>query len=261
MSSEMGLEPDEGEQQQRTASIQTARALIREHLSEHLIQNPNATYTSWIAALHPENVQVDPRLLNDGNPWISVWEEAAGGGRRHLCRSCRTLQGGWGGLIDTTVGIILTLAEIVLVVLLEAVCGIILWLAWFCGALVRRLPHAWPQLDAPVGAFKSVPAVLVMFVMLVIIILAGIVRLVLTVASEIFALFIAVVCGVLALSPAQGSSTHAKVRKVVSATQGAMRRLYPPVGFSGDSDGNPERTGPRTDSEQPAPSATVPASS
>lgn len=52
--------------------------LIRNHLGEYLVQNPDADYVTWIATLHPENAEVtiDPRFLIPGNPWATVFEEA-----------------------------------------------------------------------------------------------------------------------------------------------------------------------------------------
>lgn len=45
--------------------------LIRGHLSTYLEHNPEASYVSWIATLHPENAEVtiDPRFNIPGNPW------------------------------------------------------------------------------------------------------------------------------------------------------------------------------------------------
>ena len=45
--------------------------LIRSHVSTYLEHNPEASYVSWIATLHPENAEVtiDPRFNIPGNPW------------------------------------------------------------------------------------------------------------------------------------------------------------------------------------------------
>lgn len=52
-------------------------SLIRQHLSNHLKENPNTSYESWIASCHPENAKIalDPRfLITENNPWLEVWE-------------------------------------------------------------------------------------------------------------------------------------------------------------------------------------------
>ncbi|CAB9517979.1 expressed unknown protein [Seminavis robusta] len=52
--------------------------LIRDHLDSYLDQNPDASYITWIATLHPENAEVtiDPRFMIPGNPWATVFAEA-----------------------------------------------------------------------------------------------------------------------------------------------------------------------------------------
>ena len=39
--------------------------LIEQHLSHHMSQNPDSSYVTWIACLHPENAEVtiDERFL------------------------------------------------------------------------------------------------------------------------------------------------------------------------------------------------------
>jgi hypothetical protein len=54
--------------------------LIDDHLSHHMDQNPDSSYVTWIACLHPENAEVtiDERFLVPGNPWWTVYEGAKG---------------------------------------------------------------------------------------------------------------------------------------------------------------------------------------
>lgn len=54
--------------------------LIEGHLSHHMTQNPDSSYVTWIACLHPENadVTIDERFLVPGNPWWTVYEGAKG---------------------------------------------------------------------------------------------------------------------------------------------------------------------------------------
>ena len=53
-------------------------SVIENHCRQHLSNNPESSYVTWIACLHPENAQVsiDPRFLIEGNPWLTVYEEA-----------------------------------------------------------------------------------------------------------------------------------------------------------------------------------------
>jgi hypothetical protein len=60
----------------KAQALEESRQVIRSHLAQHLANNPDASYVSWIAALHPENVKLDPRLCGDqGNEWLNVWKE------------------------------------------------------------------------------------------------------------------------------------------------------------------------------------------
>uniref|UniRef100_A0A7S1Y4M9 Transmembrane protein n=1 Tax=Grammatophora oceanica TaxID=210454 RepID=A0A7S1Y4M9_9STRA len=73
------MSPEDMESAARAAAAQEqGTAMIREHLSSHLEQNPNSTYVTWVACLHPENatVAIDPRFYVPGNPWMTVFEEA-----------------------------------------------------------------------------------------------------------------------------------------------------------------------------------------
>ena len=53
-------------------------SVISQHCHNHLSNNPDSSYVTWIACLHPENAQVsiDPRFLIEGNPWLTVYKEA-----------------------------------------------------------------------------------------------------------------------------------------------------------------------------------------
>ena len=59
---------------------QRGEAVIRHHVAHYLDANPNASFVTWIATLHPENahVTIDPRFFIPGNPWSTVFEQARG---------------------------------------------------------------------------------------------------------------------------------------------------------------------------------------
>mmetsp|Transcript_538 Transcript_538/g.760 ORF Transcript_538/g.760 Transcript_538/m.760 type:complete len:341 (-) Transcript_538:224-1246(-) len=73
--------PDESDVEEAAMAAETraeGHRFIREHLGQHLTQNPNSSYITWVATLHPENatVTIDPRFLIPGNPWMILYEQA-----------------------------------------------------------------------------------------------------------------------------------------------------------------------------------------
>lgn len=40
-----------------------------------MMENPNSSYESWIASCHPENVNDKRFLIQENNPWWTVWEQ------------------------------------------------------------------------------------------------------------------------------------------------------------------------------------------
>lgn len=54
--------------------------VIEGHLSQHMEQNPDSSFVTWVACLHPENAEVTiaERFLVPGNPWWTVYEGAKG---------------------------------------------------------------------------------------------------------------------------------------------------------------------------------------
>jgi hypothetical protein len=69
---------DEEELQESQDARDRGTQMIRDHLEEHLTNNPSSTYVTWIATLHPENatVTIDERFLIPNNPWLVVYAEA-----------------------------------------------------------------------------------------------------------------------------------------------------------------------------------------
>ena len=60
-------------------SRDASRGVMREHLEEHLTNNPTTTCTGWISHLHPENMRVDPRLESPGSELQVIWAEVTEG--------------------------------------------------------------------------------------------------------------------------------------------------------------------------------------
>ncbi|CAB9526584.1 expressed unknown protein [Seminavis robusta] len=69
---------DEAAEMEAEFARRQGTELIEHHLSHHMSQNPESSYVTWIATLHPENAQVaiDHRFFVPGNPWWTVYEEA-----------------------------------------------------------------------------------------------------------------------------------------------------------------------------------------
>ena len=64
-------------EEMRAASNAASQAMITEHLQQYSARNPDASYVSWIASLHPENITVDHRMRIPGNHWLQVFNSVA----------------------------------------------------------------------------------------------------------------------------------------------------------------------------------------
>jgi len=51
---------------------------LQDHLSSHLASNPDSSYVTWVATLHPESADlvIDERFFVPNNIWWAVFEEA-----------------------------------------------------------------------------------------------------------------------------------------------------------------------------------------
>lgn len=218
----------------RAASVAAAKDVIRDHLQEHLSRNPGTSYIQWIAALHPENVELDSRLLNDGNPWLTVWHEATAGGHRLSCTGLKicgsTSHAGpgrcIGGLIDTTLGIVLTVMTVIITFVMECVRGCLLGKALLCTLLIQSLPHTWKPVKEPLMTMASTPAGFFALLRLLFWMVDVLVLVVSVILAELVALITAVLCGLLSLSPAYAKWTYAQSKKAVRATRSAVHRAF-----------------------------------
>lgn len=70
-------ETDEEAQAVAAEAVAQGTTLISDHLASHMRQNPDSSFVTWIATLHPENasVSIDPRFLVPGNPWWTLYED------------------------------------------------------------------------------------------------------------------------------------------------------------------------------------------
>jgi hypothetical protein len=72
------LDDNEAAEAEAASARRQGIDLIERHLSHHLSENPDSSFVTWIATLHPENAEVtiDQRFFVPGNAWWTVYEEA-----------------------------------------------------------------------------------------------------------------------------------------------------------------------------------------
>lgn len=233
-----------------------SKDLMHDHLANHLEQNPNSTYETLVAVLHPENarVELDSRTWISGSAWLDVWDEMAV--RGSTCWPRRATDDGsqdeWsakGGLIDLSVGALLIGIVALTTIIYVGVGCCLLELAWLWGALARRMPRTFEPLPRSSPTDTVLPAPLLIqtllqllflgiagllqlvgvlfawilaFLQLVFMFVGGALMLVAVIFREVIAVVGLLLCGVLALSPTQGWSTCKQIRKVARTTHAAM---------------------------------------
>merc|ERR1719440_217717 len=125
-------------------TAEASRQLMLKHLEEHLIRNPDSTYTSWIAALHPENVQLDQRMSQDGNEWLRAWQTTTTSKRtRSSCLGARVKLQHFrrkDGVLRASFPVIVAVAHLALAVAFEALRLVCLSLASCCTQVALRIP-------------------------------------------------------------------------------------------------------------------------
>jgi len=135
--------------------------VIDNHCRQHLSNNPDSSYVTWIACLHPENahVSIDPRFLIEGNPWLTVYQEAKEGLQKNQGRvavvdvaspsqqnggDTKTDENekcncGGGGFIDYLVGSSLVLAAVTASFVFELVSSYCYFSCWVCNKIMDKL--------------------------------------------------------------------------------------------------------------------------
>jgi hypothetical protein len=244
------LIPDSDEEAQAVAvaAREAGIATIRQHCESHLSLNPDSSYVSWVACLHPENarVTIDPRFMIPDNPWLSVWEEAKdelqkkGGGRRYddvlvtptappdpsassaththgqgedvhqHARKCE------GSCLDFIIGNALVLVSVVYSFAFELAAAYCYISYWLCMKIVKRCspPNVFTML--PFGIAYLIGAVFQLLDMLLL--LVGVI------VVEIIAAVNYVIVTILALNPRQGKKMHQLTRKLPHMTRWAFRQ-------------------------------------
>lgn len=219
--------------QARTEGI----AVIEEHCHNHLSNNPNSSYVTWIACLHPENAQVsiDPRFLIEGNPWLTVYEEAKedlqknqgrvaaadvvspspqNGEDNKTDKNEKCCSGG-GGFIDYLVGSSLVLAAVIASFTFEFAGSYCYMSNWICNKIMDKC--------SPPGMFTCLPFSITyilakVFQLLDVVLLWSSVLVVESIAGANY-----VICTILSCSHKRGKGIHQTTRKVSHLTRWVCR--------------------------------------
>lgn len=218
--------------------------LIRNHLGEYLVQNPDADYVTWIATLHPENAEVtiDPRFLIPGNPWATVFEEARAAAWRgaepdhssqsngssideaeeakmedpQFARQTTARNIHLGGLIPMIVGCSFLLAAMGVAFGLQLASTIVYMLAVFFKCICKCLP--------PFSAWTAV-LYLIPGGLLIVFQSLDLLLLVLdTVLVELLGLLAYILCTLLSFSHAVGKFYHQQIRRLPHFMRWACRK-------------------------------------
>ena len=208
-------------------SRDASRQVIKSHLSTHLARNPDANFKSWIASLHPENVTLDPRLENanpEENEWLAIWAEAVSGrdtdaevggdepatltdaeAQTTSARQAQPLRG-WGGLVDISLGVGLSLAAGGLAGGTELFYACVLWTAR--GAYAAYQSAA--AMDGVLRIFAAIPGLVALVCWLV----AWALLVFQSVFQELFSVFGLFVTVVVSLNPRQAWSQYESLRRI-----------------------------------------------
>lgn len=228
------------------ASVAAAReegtANIRNHCTQHLSLNPDSSFLTWIATLHPENAQVsiDPRFLIEGNPWLAVYEEARedlqkargysdgivvtpvapgapqlstqdDGGNRHRA-----------GLLDTVVGSALVLVGVSTSFAIEVVAAYCYLSFWLCRKIIDTCspPGSSPTM------FTCLPLSIAFVIGASFQLLDAILLVVSVIVVECIAGSNYVLCTILGCSHNRGRSMHQMTRKHPHLVRWAFRMKF-----------------------------------
>jgi hypothetical protein len=145
------------------------KRMMLDHLDEFSSRNPEGSFISWIAELHPENLKLDSRVDRPDSEWRKMWEEHARSGRG-MCgggsSSNAADQNGTerplhGGLLDIVFGVTFAISAIFLTAGLEFSQSIFLSLARAFFA-ASKLGNGFPRcslLGTPVLFLRFLAAV------------------------------------------------------------------------------------------------------
>jgi hypothetical protein len=216
-----------------------------EHCEQHLSLNPNSSYVTWIATIHPENaaVSIDPRFLISGNPWLTVYNEAIEDLQKnqqrrvvpskevsptpsappldqddHVAQKKKKCVGGSGSLLDYVIGTALILVSVAASFAIELIAAYCYLSYWLCHKIVATCSplRCWTCLPLSIayilGKVFQVLDTVLLFVSIIIV--------------ECIAIVNYVVCTILACSAERGKSMHQMTRKLSHLIRWAARKKF-----------------------------------
>ena len=211
-------------------------SVISQHCHNHLSNNPESSYVTWIACLHPENAQVsiDPRFLIEGNPWLTVYEEAKEDLQKNQGRVAAEVVtaspqngednkteknekccNGGGGFIDYLVGSSLVLAAVTASFVFECLASYCFLSNWICNKIMDKL--------SPPGMFTCLPFSITyvlakVFQMLDVVLLWSSILVVESIAGANY-----IICTILSCSYKRGRDIHQTTRRLPHLVRWALR--------------------------------------
>ena len=203
-------------------------AVISQHCHNHLSNNPDSSYVTWIACLHPENahVSIDPRFLIEGNPWLTVYEEAKEDLQKNQGRVAADIVvspsppdeednkteknekccNGGGGFIDYLIGSSLVLAAVTASFVFELTSSYCFVSYWICNKIMDKL--------SPPGICTCLPFSITyvlakVFQLLDVVLLWSSILVVESIAGANY-----IICTILSCSHKRGKGIHQTTRKL-----------------------------------------------
>ena len=254
---------DEEAQALATAAQQQGITTIRNHCVHHLAHNPDSSYVTWIATLHPENatVVIDSRFMIDGNPWLVVYEQVKddlhkgrvgavtsvpqappGGGAPPLAEDgnedgdsdeseAKETKWGGGGLLDFIIGCSLVLSSVAASFAIELVASY----CYFSYRLCDKIANTC----SPPGVFTCLPFLIAYFLGKVFQLVDASLLLVSIIVVEVMATCNYFLCTVLACSRGRGREMHQLTRKFPHLVRWAFRKRRRTPGSASETESSP----------------------
>lgn len=198
--------------------------MVREHLRQHLRQNPNSSYVTWIATLHPENasVVIDPRFLTPENPWWTVYEET----KVYEDPTSRTASKSttdahhptYAGFFDLTIGLLLAVAGAASAFLVE-----------LCALFVHAIAYGFKRLTLLCCRqtwSKFMFAWIWFIVWKTMALTEWLLLLVSVLVTEVLAGFSYILCSFLSCSHKIGRAAHQRTRRLSHLVRWACRKPF-----------------------------------